>query len=75
MNDLPVRIEWYIEFFSDEPPLKITEEQHEAIRNLINDFKFIDVNDEQFNVSDIKRIKRVIFKQRPMNERGYYDVD
>jgi len=51
------RTDYVIAYFSDqEKHTKITPEQYEKIKGMINDHKFIEIRGELINVSDIRSI-------------------
>ena len=52
---------YVVTFFSDKDmSLMVTEEQYLKLKTLLNEYKFVEINENLYNTSDIKSMQRAI---------------
>ena len=75
MSNLPARIKYVVMFKSvrtgnewNQPePLEITEMQYNAIKEFLNNSRFIEINGSSYNSSEIRMIEKVIDEPPAIN--------
>lgn len=75
----PAVIVYIMTFFSDkEKSIRLTEEQYLALKNILNENKFVEINGSLKNTSDIKSMDRTVEQQKPLGSIGnfsYYSTE
>lgn len=74
----PEIIVYIMTFFSDkEKIIRLVEEQYLALRNSLNDSRFVEINGSLINTADIKALSRTVERRKPLGSIGnftYYTI-